>query len=130
MMNEYQFEERLKHLETLVSRLVAKVLGEEMPRLPREEPLEPMPRFDPTAALGMPASTMREMANLDCGDARGDARALSAGREMVKQGSKSDPSQRSVGRGGWVEPRPLASHGQSAADRMIDEAIGGEGGKR
>ena len=126
----HQLGNRVKRLEELMERVVAKVLGEEMPRLPKEEPFvaQPMPRFDPTANLGMPASTMREMANLDCGDPRADARALSAGREMVRQGGR-DPSQRMVGDRGWVEPRPLASHGQSAADRMIDESIGGEGGK-
>ena len=88
---------------------MAKLLGVEPPK--REEPFksEPLPRFDPTAAMGMPLETMREMARLDCGDPRADAAALNAGREMVEQDSKSDPSQqRAVGNGrGWVEPAPL-----------------------
>ena len=89
---------------------MAKLLGVEPPK--REEPFksEPLPRFDPTAAMGMPLETMREMARLDCGDPRADAAALNAGREMVEQDSKSDPSQqRAVGNGrGWVEPAPLS----------------------
>ena len=124
----HQLGNRVKRLEELMERVVAKVLGEEMPRLPKEEPFvaQPMPRFDPTANLGMPASTMAAMTAVDCGNAMDDVRALNAGREMVRQGPKADPGHRAVGDRGWIEPRPLASHGQSAADRMVDEAVGGE----
>jgi hypothetical protein len=130
-MTDYQFDERLKRLETMMERVVARVLGEEMPRLPKiEEPFkaEPFQPYDPTAAMGMPASVMAAMTAVDCGNPMDAARALSADRDMVKQGPSKDPSQqRAVGQRGWVEPRDPPHFGQSAADRMVDEAVGGAG---
>jgi hypothetical protein len=50
-MNDGQFEERLKRLETLMERVVAKVLGEEMPRLPEAYVETPHVPYDPTKGM-------------------------------------------------------------------------------
>jgi hypothetical protein len=126
-MTEYplnhRHEERIRRLEEQVATL----LGIEPPKIVEPVKSEPMPRWDPTANLGMPASVMREMAKVDCGNPMDDVRAMNAGRGMVKQGSKSDPSQRAVGERGWIEPAPLRHHGPSYADRIVDDGIGGKG---
>jgi hypothetical protein len=121
----HALEVRVRQLEEAVARLN----GVEPPKPKRVEPYVEKPHrpYDPTVAMGMPASTLEEMARLGCGDPMGDAAALSAGRGMVKQGPSRDPSQqRGVGTRGWIEPAPLQHHGQSYGDGVVD-AIGGAG---
>jgi hypothetical protein len=126
-MTEGQFEERLKRLETMYERMYLKIMGEEAPAPPKPFVEEPWQPIDWSARMSMPASAMAEMAKVGCGDPRADAAALSAGRGMVKQGPSKDPGQqRAIGERGWIEPKPLAHHGQRYADTVID-GIGGAG---
>jgi hypothetical protein len=129
-MTDYQFEERLKRLETMMRRMYAKVMGEEMPAPPKPFVEEPWQPIDWTARATMHPSTMRELAAaMPPLNGAAEAQALGAvavGRQPIQKG---DPSQRVVGQGrGWVEPRELPHHGSSYGDRVID-AIGGEGKK-
>jgi hypothetical protein len=108
--------------------MYAKVMGEEMPAPPKPFVEEPYQPIDWTARMSMPTAAMAKMVKVGCGDPSADAAALSAGRGMIQQGPSKDPSEhRAVGTRGWVEPRELPHHGQSYADRMVDEAVGGEG---
>jgi hypothetical protein len=120
-------------LEEEIAALKARIaeLEKLVPKPPEEFTPRPWRRYDPTENASMDPQTMKELADaMPPLNGAAEARALSAvavGRQPIAPSGK-DPSQRILGSGrGWVEPNELPSFGQSAADRMIDKAVGGEG---
>jgi hypothetical protein len=120
----HALEARVRQLEEVVARLQ----GIEPPKPKPVEPYVEKPHqpIDWTSRMSMPPQALEEMAKLGCGDPMADAAALSAGRDMVRRGSKVDPSQQkgAVGQGGLIDQRPLSHFGKSDADRRVDADLG------
>jgi hypothetical protein len=97
-----------KEVEALKSALSGK---EDKPPPKKEFVEQPYQRYDPTAGMSMPLSTLREMAGHPCNQVMPGAiqdRHAPTGRPGMIPNQPTSSSRGSAGEGkGYVEPRPL-----------------------